>query len=139
MAFEAERTHIGKIALAASFSNGNHMVGVPELAPHAPFFFEPAAGSVIEFAFLFSQRFGIEAADRAHAAIACEDLLAEIAWIGAQPPLMHTSRAAEGKVAARDRAAAPAAGFLVRSFDPATGHGSELGVGDRSLWSRLRR
>lgn len=104
------------------------MVGVPEIAPRAPFFFELAAGSIIQFALLFVQGFGIEAAEGADAAIAREDLLAEIAWIGAQPPLMHASCTAEGKASLRNCTAAPAAGCLLGSFDPAARHGSEAGA-----------
>ncbi len=85
------------------------VIGVPQIAAKAPVFFELLAGGVIEFALVLAQGFGIHAALRADAAIAREDLLAQIAGVGAQLPLMHARRAAKSEATLGNFGAAPAA------------------------------
>lgn len=93
VALQAERAHIGEVALAASFRHCLHVVGIPKrlpaILPQPPCFEEPAAGGEIQLAHIPAQRHGIHAALRAHAAIAIEYLPAQITGIRAQLPLMH--------------------------------------------------
>src|ERR1700736_5193495 len=123
MASQAQRAHIGEIALAAALGYGHDMVGVPKVTAAAPVLLELPARGVIELAFVFAQRLGIEAALRAHAAIASEDLIAEISRIGAKPPLAHAGVAAKSEAAARNFSAAPPAG-AAPSLHPTAGHGT---------------
>ncbi len=104
VAFQAERPHIGQIALAAAFSHGKDMVGVPQ-APAA----EAAQTPGIQGGQLPSPaqtpdsppfRYCIHTARRADAPITLEDSLAQVAGITAQFPFLHapirTERAASG-------------------------------------------
>ena len=95
MALEAEGAHVGEIAFASAFGDGHDVVGVPQVAAMAPVPLELAAGGVVELALVLAQGFGIEAALRADAAVAQEDLCAQVAGIGAQLPLMHARVGAE--------------------------------------------
>jgi hypothetical protein len=120
VAFEAERAHVGEVALAAAFSNGHDVIGVPETAARAPFVFEPAARSEIEFALIAAERFCVDAALGTPAVVASEDLLAEIAGVRAQLPFVDAGGAAKGEAAAGDQDAAAAAQAAL-ALDPTAG------------------
>src|SRR5271157_285820 len=121
MAHEAEGAHVGKVALAAAFHDGDNVVGVPQVMAAAPVLFELSTGGPVEFALGLPQGFGVEAALRADAAIAREDPLAEIAGVGAQLPLIDAGVAAKGAATLGDRGAAPAA-VALRPLYPAARH-----------------
>jgi hypothetical protein len=97
------------------------MVGVPEVASAPPVLFEEAPRRVIELALVFPELLGVEAAERADPPVAFEDLLAEVARIGAELPLVNARVGAERPAAARDFRAAPPARQSSATFDPATG------------------
>ena len=121
MALEAEGAHVGKVALAAAFYDGKDVIGIPQIATAAPIFFELLAGFVVELALVFAQGFGIDAAAGADAAIAGEDLCAQVPRIRTQFPLMDALRAAESKAALGYGRSAPAADAAFAPGDPATG------------------
>ena len=100
------------------------MVGVPQVAPAAPVFFELPASPVIQLALISPQRFGIHAAQRAHPTIAGEDLFAQKTGIGAQPPFLHAGIAAKRESPFGDCNAAPAAEALLAPRNPSTGLGA---------------
>ena len=124
MTEQTKSPHVGEIALAAAFHDGDDVVGVPQIAAPAPVLLELLSGCVIELAFIFAQGFGVGAADRADAAVAQEDLLAKIAWVGAELPLVHTGVVAEGETPARHIFAAPAA-LAALSLDPSARFAAE--------------
>src|ERR1035438_4988126 len=68
-----------------------------------------------------AQGFGIEAALRADAAVAQEDLCAQVAGIGAQLPLMHARVGAECEPAFGDLSAASATRLAAALVEPAAG------------------
>lgn len=104
MAKEAERSDIVEIALAATFGDGNDVVGLPKAAAtgDALHSVEPHTGVASGAASTLERSIGsqrVDLADGAATAIAREDLVAEIAGIGAETPLMHAVVAAEGAAA----------------------------------------
>ena len=119
VALEAESAHVREAAFATAFGDGEDVVGVPQVAAEAPVFFELAAGCVIELAFVFAQGFGVEAARGAHALVAGEDLLAQIAGVGAQLPLVNAGVAAKCEAAGWDFAATAAARAALPPHPPA--------------------
>ena len=134
VALEAERAHVGEGAFAAAFGDGEDVVGVPEITAGAPVFFELAAGAVVEYAFVFAEGFGVDAALGADAPVAGEDLGAEVAGVGAELPLVDAGGAAEGESALRDFGAAPAAAAAAPVGGPASGlgaAGAHWGKGER--------
>jgi hypothetical protein len=106
MAPQAQGSHVGEIAFAATFDDRDDMVSIPEVAAVAPLLFKLAARSEIEFALVFAQTLGVEATQGADAAVAGEDLFAEISGVGAQLPLVDAGGTAEGEPPARNYAAA---------------------------------
>jgi hypothetical protein len=104
MTEQAERPDVIEVALAATFGDGDDVIGLPQAAaagdalhsikPHArlargtPRPLECSEGS---------QR--VDSADGAASAIASEDLIAEIARVGAKTPLVYAVVAAEGAAA----------------------------------------
>ncbi len=120
VAAKAKSAHVGEAAHAAAFHHGDEGIGIPETAAAAPVFFKRAVGAVIELALVPPQRFGIQAAERADAVAAGEDLGAEVAGVGAQPPLVDAGIGAEGEAAAGDFGAAPAAGAAL-ALHPSAG------------------
>jgi len=120
MATEAEAAHVGKVALAATFCDGDDVVGIPQVAADSPEFFELTAGLVIELALVLAKRFGVDAAEGANAAVAGEDLGTEIAGVGAQFPFVDAGFAAKGEAAVRNGGAAPAAETTTALANPAT-------------------
>ena len=100
------------------------MVGVPQVPPAAPVFFELPASPVIQLALIAPQRFGIHAAERAHPTIAGEYLLAQKTGVGAQPPFPHARIAAKRESTLGDWNAAPAAEAFLAPRNPSTGLGA---------------
>lgn len=104
VAQKAQGTKVVEIALAAAFSYGNNVVGVPQTSPgrdglHAIQAQAGGAGLAASPLQRVVSRNGIDIAKGAAAVVAREDLLAQIAGIGAQPPLMHAVLTAEGAAA----------------------------------------
>lgn len=104
MAEEAEGAEVVEVALAAAFGYGADVVSVPEAATGGDGFhavetqacrsgwasgsFECVVGG-----------YGVDVADGADAAIASEDLVAEVAGVGAETPLVDAVVVAEGAAA----------------------------------------
>ena len=107
MAEEAEGAEVVEVALAAAFGDGADVVGVPETAAggdglHAV---EAEAGGSGGTASAFEGVVGgdgVNVADGADAAVAHEDLAAEVAGVGAETPLVNAVVAAEGASALGD-------------------------------------
>jgi hypothetical protein len=78
--FETQSPHIGEVALAAAFGNGEDMVCVPQRLSaafaQAPFFVETAAGGVVKLAQVAAESQCIGAAGSADTVIPVEDFLA---------------------------------------------------------------
>jgi hypothetical protein len=130
MAEEAERSHVREVALAAAFRHGHDVVCIPKRLPAAfaqsPGFQKLAARSVVEFAEIAAQGYGIGGALGADAAVAREDLFAEIAGVGAQLPFMDAGLGAKGPAALwyfdaapSTKSAAGGSAFEFRRRDPA--------------------
>src|SRR5262249_29482059 len=120
---QAQRLHIREVALAAALCDGQNVIGVPEIAAMAPVPLELFARLPIQLALAAAQRFGVGPALRAHAAIAREYLLAQVAGIGALRPRMDAIGAAGGESALGNGDAAPAAESAL-ALDPAARHGA---------------
>jgi hypothetical protein len=122
VAEEAEGAEIVEVALATAFSYGADVVGVPEAAAggdglHAV---EMQAGDSGGSASPFEGVVGgdgVDVADGADATVAGEDLVAQIAGVGADTPLVDAVVAAEGAAAlSEDFEVTPAAeGEIVRA------------------------
>lgn len=135
MAAEAEGAEVGEVALASAFRDGDDVVGLPEGHAEAAGGFPEieklealCAAGVAETA---AGGDGVDAAGSAEAAVAEEDLLAEIGGLGTELPLVDTIVRAEGEAAARDFERAPAAEAAAvgsagdgLAVDPAAGHGA---------------
>jgi hypothetical protein len=115
MTEKAEGTEVVEVALAAALGHGPDVVGVPEAAAggDGSHSVEAESGGTGGAAGAFESGVdgdGIGAADNADAAVASEDLVAKVAGIGAEPPLVDTVVAAEGAPApGEDLKLAPAA------------------------------
>ena len=106
MAEQAESAEIVEIALAAALSDGKDVVGVPETAARGDGFHavEPESCDARRAARAFEggvDRDSVGAAEGADASVAGEDVVAEIAGISAQSPLVDAIVAAEGAAALR--------------------------------------
>jgi len=107
VAEEAEGAEVVEVALASAFGYGADVVGVPEGASggdglHAV---EMEAGGAGRAAGAFEGVVGgdgVDAADSADAAVAGEDLVAKVAGVGAETPLVDAVIAAEGSAAFGD-------------------------------------
>jgi hypothetical protein len=137
MAGKAEGAEVVEVTLASAFGDGKDVVGVPEGAaagdgPHAV---EAEAGGAIAAASAFEcgkDGDGVGLAQGADAAIAGEDLVTEVAGVGAEAMLMDAVFGAEGTAAGgEDFEVAPAAeGKMVGSagegvfLDAAAGEGA---------------
>lgn len=95
---QAERAHVRQVALAATLGDGDDVIGIPEalaawrnvaLAAHR-LLHGPALVADAPH-----QGDGVEAAEGADTAIAGENLVAQVAGIGAQLPLVDAVIAAE--------------------------------------------
>lgn len=115
MAEQAEGAEVVEVALAAALGDGEDVVGVPEGAAgmdgaQSPDFQGFVAGAAAGALQGVVSLHGVGRAKGADAAVAEEDLVAQIAWIGAQAPLVDAELGAEGPAAAReDLQLAPAA------------------------------
>ena len=115
VAEETEGAEVIEVALASAFGYGADVVGVPEAAAggdglHA--IEAEACGSGWASGSLESVvgSDGVDVADGAEAAVAGEDLVAEVAGVGAETPLVDAVVAAEGAAAfGEDFEIAPAA------------------------------
>lgn len=104
VAQKAQGTKVIEIALPAAFSYGNNVVGVPEASPGGDGLQSIKAqtgGSGLPARALqrVVSRNGVDIAKGAAAVVAREDLLAQIAGVGTQPPLVYAEVAAEGAAA----------------------------------------
>jgi hypothetical protein len=115
MAEETEGAEVVEVALTTAFGYGADVVGVPEAAAGGDGFHavETEAGGTGGATGSFERVVGgdgVDAADGADAAVAGEDLVAEVAGVGAETPLVDAVVAAEGAAAFReDFEIAPAA------------------------------
>jgi hypothetical protein len=115
MAEEAEGAEVIEIALAAAFGYGADVVGVPEAAAggdglHSVEMQAGCAGGAAGSLECVVGGDGVDVADGADAAVAGADLVAEVAGIGAETPLVDAVVAAKGAAAfGEDFEIAPAA------------------------------
>jgi hypothetical protein len=123
VAAQAERAHVGEIALASAFGDRYDVVGIPNVPTAAPFLLKPFSCGVIQFALVLAKRLRVDAALRADAPVAGENPLAQIAGVGTQPPFVDTGRATKSETAARNRRAAPPAQAAL-PLDPTSGLGA---------------
>jgi hypothetical protein len=115
VAEEAESAKVVEVALAAAFGYGTDVVGVPEAATgsdglHAVEAEAGCAGGTSGSLEGVVRGDGVDRADGADAAVAGEDLIAEVAGVGAETPLVDAVVAAKGAAAfGQDFEFAPAA------------------------------
>jgi hypothetical protein len=115
VAEEAEGAEIVEVALAAAFGYGTDVVGVPEGAAdgdgaHTVEAETGGSGRASGSLECCVGGDGVDVAAGADAAVASEDLVAEVAGVGAEAPLVDAVVAAEGAAAfGEDFEVAPAA------------------------------
>ena len=109
VAFQAERAHVGEVALPAAFGHRHNVVGIPQRPAPPPHSLKQPAGRVVELALILAQHLGVDPARRAHPTVAREHLGPQVRGIGAQLPLVHTGRSAKREPSGGNRRAAPAA------------------------------
>ena len=115
VAEEAEGAEVREIALASAFGYGADVVGVPEAAAggdglHAVEAKAGGAGWASGSLEGVVGGDGVDGADGADASVAGEDLVTEVAGVGAEAPLVDAVVAAEGAAAlGEDLELAPAA------------------------------
>ena len=136
MAEEAEGAEVVEVALSAAFGYGADVVGVPETAAagdglHAV---EAQAGGASGASGSLERVVGgdgVDVADGTDAAVAGEYLVAEVAGVGAETPLVDAVVAAKGAAAfGEDFQVAPAAeGKAVGAFAESAGRGAAAGEG----------
>jgi len=151
VAGEAERAEVVEVALASAFRDGEDVVGVPEGAAAGDGLHaiegEPRGAGWTSTPFEgVVDGDGIGLAESADAVVAGEDLVAEVAGIGAETPLVDAVVAAEGAAAfGEDFEIAPAAeGQVVRSERESFACGAAAGKGARgehavSIFSETNR
>ena len=122
VAEETEGAEVVEVALAAAFGDWTNVVGVPEAAAggdglHAVEIQAGSAGRTPGSLEGVVGGDGVDLADGADAAITGEDLVAEVAGVGAEAPLVDAVVGAEGAAAlGEDLEIAPAAeGKAVRA------------------------
>jgi hypothetical protein len=104
VAEEAESAQVVEVALAAAFGYGTDVIGVPEAAASGDGLHAVemeaggASGSARSFECIVGGH-GVYRTDGADAVVAGKDLVAEIAGIGAETPLVDTVVGAEGAAA----------------------------------------
>ena len=113
MAAQAERADVVEVAFTAAFGDRQDVVGVPQAsameASDSPMLEQIAAIRSARMAQGAQGGDRIHAAGGAHAAIAQEDLIAEISGLRSQLPFVHAIFGAEGEAASEDLERAPAA------------------------------
>jgi len=133
MTFQAQGADVFKVALTSTFHHWNDMVGIPqsltEMAAQAPIQQSFQAGGAAQ---PFDPALGFQAIDpalRADAAVAFEDLFAEISGVAAQTPFFDTPGGAECPTAGRHLEITPAAQSApvgscreIPTVSPAAGH-----------------
>ncbi len=146
VAGQAEGADVFEIALAATLCDWENVVGVPERTAageglHAIERESGSAGFASGALERGEDRDGVGAAEGAYAAVAGKDLIAEIAWVGAQTMLVDAVIGTEGAAAfgedfelapAAERAAVGAFGQDVGA-DAAAGQGAGNHVVGRIL------
>ncbi len=138
VAEEAEGAEVVEVALAAAFGDWTDVVGVPEAAPGGDGFHavEAEAGGASRASGALEGVVGgdgVDGADGADAAVAGKDLVAEVAGVGAETPLVDAVVAAEGTAAfGQDFEFAPAAeGQIVGTDGESMARGAAAGEGAR--------
>jgi hypothetical protein len=113
VASQAEGADILEIALPATFGNRHDMVGIPKAPPHtrsdSPVPQQRLPIRTPRNAELARSGNRIHSAASADAAIAQQNVLAQIGRLGAQLPLMHAESGAKRESSARHLEGAPAA------------------------------
>lgn len=136
VAGEAEGAEVIEVALASAFGDGADVVCVPEGAAAGDGLHSvegeagDAGGAPGSFECVIDGN-GVGLAEGADAAVAGKDLLAEVAGVGAEPPLVDAVVGAEGTAAfGEDFELAPAAeGKAVGTFGEGVGGGAAAGKG----------
>jgi len=130
--FEAECAHVGEVAFAAAFGNGDDVIGIPESFSAAEIPGGEGAGARGTTKALDVMKLGgaIEGAGGADAAVALKDAVAEMSGIAAQLPLLDAPCGTEGEAAGWNFELAPAAeAAAVWSFGQVTAKGTSAGHG----------
>jgi hypothetical protein len=101
MTEQTESANVVEVALTSAFCDGKDVVGIPEAAAasdglHAVEAQASGAGGTTSASERSVGGDGVDVADGAAAAVAGEDLVAEIAGVGAEAPLVNAIVAAEG-------------------------------------------
>src|SRR4051794_14715264 len=111
MAFQAESTKVGQVALTAAFRDRNNVVGVPDRfpGPDLPFIHCKAACSASQLPQPGELGDTVQSARSADAFVALQYSLAKMARIRSEPPLFHTPFRTEGPASGRNLEVAPAA------------------------------
>jgi hypothetical protein len=107
MAEEAEGAEVVEVALTAALGYGAYVVGVPQAAAggdglHAVEAKAGGTGGASSSLERVVGGDGVDGADGADASVAGKDLVAEVAWVGAEAPLVDAVVAAEGAPASGD-------------------------------------
>jgi hypothetical protein len=142
---EAKSAEVLEVALTSTFGYGADVVGVPQAATRSDGFHSvemqacSARGAAGSFECVVGGD-GVDAADSTGAVIAREDLVAEVAWVGAETPLVDAVVAAEGAATfGEDLEVAPAAeGQAVRAERESFACGAAAGKGTRGEHACLR-
>jgi hypothetical protein len=115
VAEETEGSEVVEVALASAFGYGTNVVGIPEAAAsgdglHAVEAKARGSGWASGSFESVPGGDGIDLADRADASVAGKDMVAEVAWVGSETPLVDAVVGAEGTSAlGEDFEIAPAA------------------------------
>jgi hypothetical protein len=138
MAEEAEGAEVVEVALTAALGYGAYVVGVPQAAAGGDGLYavEAKAGGTGGASSSLERVVGgdgVDGADGADASVAGKDLVAEVAWVGAQAPLVDAVVAAEGTAAFGENFEfAPAAkGQVVGANGESMARGAAAGEGAR--------
>jgi len=111
MAFQTQSSHVRQVALASALRDRQNMIGVPErLAPtETPFGYGSDARCAAQLLNPPPLGDAIDAADRAHTAIAFKDAVTQMAGVAAQLPFLYAPLRAERHPARRNFQVAPSA------------------------------
>ncbi len=108
---KAESPQVREIAFASALSHRNNMVGLPQrlASTQLPIGKCFSLGQTAESFQVSHGRQAIETALRTDAGVALQDAPAQVAGIGAYPPLLYTPLRAKSKPSGRNLQIAPAA------------------------------